>query len=108
MFDLKSKHDVDIYVSTLFALARDAREQNQREAYWFITSYLHGLAPAEDVDAMSNVPWPAKAAPSPPPPEPPAPPPPPPRNQPRVLGEFTIGANNTVRRAPKQSSTLTW
>jgi hypothetical protein len=99
MFDLKTQHDVDIYVSTLFALARDAAKQNQDDAYLFIAKYLHGLAPDADIEAMHNEHYPEEIAlPAPPPPAP-RPEPEQPKAAPQLIYQ---------RRVPRQSPTLAW
>jgi hypothetical protein len=99
MFDLKSKQEVDIYVSTLFALARDARKQNKDEAYLFIAKYLHGLVPDADIDAMHDECYLNKVA---PPAPPPAPKPEPEPEQPKYVPP------PVMRRVPRQSPTLAW
>src|SRR5258707_418744 len=44
--------NVSIYVETLFALARDAWEQDRLEAFDFIKSYLVGLVPGNALNAF--------------------------------------------------------
>ena len=58
MFDLESKRDFDVYVSTLFALARDANAQNETDALRFLAKYLHGLVPPQELRELRLPPKP--------------------------------------------------
>jgi hypothetical protein len=45
---------VSIYVETLFALARDAWNQDDKAVYAFVRSYLVGLVPSSALDGFEN------------------------------------------------------
>jgi hypothetical protein len=109
-FRLETQRDVAVYVSTLFTLMQDAYQHGALDACRFLRSKLAGMVPADALTAfVDGLPEPAPVEPPPAPAPAPAPEPKPePRNAPRVLGEYTIGPNNTVRRVPTQSATLTW
>lgn len=105
-FRLETQRDVAVYVSTLFTLMQDAHQHGALDACRFLRSKLAGMVPADALTAfVDGLP---ELAPIEPSPAPEPKPEPEPRNATRVLGEYTIGPNNTVRRVPAQSATLTW
>ena len=113
MFNLETKRDFDVYVSTLFALARDANAQNEPDALRFLAKYLHGLVPCEDLRELKLPPEPTAytdlpplvrgetvAKPEPEPePEPPAA---------RYVGNTKRTLSPAPSLTPRQSTTLKW
>lgn len=106
MYDLSTKVEYDVYVSTLLMLARDANKQNETDAARFIASYLHGLVPAEQLDGFYEAPRKATAAPVSPPPSP-APAPTPALKTASVAAPVRV-VTRSVNLPPQQSTTLSW